>query len=112
MNELEMFLGAWEREAASTIKLLKALPQDKYDFRPDAGGRSLGELAWHLAEGDGYMSFGISRGQFAMDTRPPHMDRPRTVGELAPGFELVHADAVSRLRALTEPDLDRVLPFF
>jgi uncharacterized damage-inducible protein DinB len=51
-NELEMFLAAWDREAASTVKLLQALPATQYDFRPDATGRSLGELAWHLAEGD------------------------------------------------------------
>jgi uncharacterized damage-inducible protein DinB len=111
-TELERFFDTWNREAENTLKVLRALPHDRYDFRPDAGGRSLGELAWHLAEGDGYMSFGIERGQFSMETRPPHMDRPRTIGELAPGFELVHADAVSRLRALTLVDLDRVLPFF
>jgi uncharacterized damage-inducible protein DinB len=50
MNEIERFLASWEREAESTVKLLKALPATQYDFRPDASGRSLGELAWHLAE--------------------------------------------------------------
>jgi len=50
MNELEMFLAAWDREAASTVKLLRSLPATQYDFKPDPGGRSLGELAWHLAE--------------------------------------------------------------
>ena len=61
-NELEMFLSAWEREAESTLKLLRALPAGQYDFRPDASGRSLGELGWHLAEGDAYMSYGIEAG--------------------------------------------------
>ena len=51
-NELETFLTTWDHEAESTVKLLRALPPSQYDFRPDAGGRSLGELAWHLAEGD------------------------------------------------------------
>jgi hypothetical protein len=55
-NELERFLITWDREAANTVKLMRALPASQYDFRPDAGGRSLGELAWHLAEGDAYMS--------------------------------------------------------
>jgi hypothetical protein len=35
INELEMFLAAWDREAASTVKLLQALPPAQYDFRPD-----------------------------------------------------------------------------
>jgi hypothetical protein len=64
MNELEMFLTAWDREAESTLKFLRAPPAAQYDFRPDAGSRSLGELAWHLADGDAYMSYGIEQGQF------------------------------------------------
>ena len=75
MNELEMFLSTWDREAENTVKLLRALPPTQYDFRPDAGGRSLGELAWHLAEGDAYMSYGIETGRFAMDVKPPNIER-------------------------------------
>jgi hypothetical protein len=37
MNELETFLTSWEREAGSTLKVLKALPATQYDFRPDPG---------------------------------------------------------------------------
>lgn len=112
MNELEMFLNAWDREAESTLKLLRALPATQYDFRPDAGGRSLGELAWHLAEGDAYMSCGIDAGRFAGDAKPPNIERPRTVEALAPGYERIHREAVARLRKLTPEDLDRSVPFF
>lgn len=112
INELDNFHQTWERETDSTLKLLRALPTSQYDFRPDAGGRSLGELAWHLAEGDAYMSFGIEQGHFDMTSKPPHIERPRTVEALAPAFEVVHRDAVARIRKLTPADLDRVLPFF
>jgi uncharacterized damage-inducible protein DinB len=110
-NELEMFLGAWEREAESTLKLLRALPTAQYDFRPDTGGRSLGELAWHLAEGDAYMSYGIEHGRFAMDVRPPGIERPRTIEGLAPGYERIHREAVARIRKLKPEDLDRTIQF-
>lgn len=112
MNELEMFLGAWEREAESTLKLLRALPPAQYDFRPDASGRSLGELAWHLAEGDAYVSSGVETGGMSMGQKPPHIERPRTVDGLAAGYELVHREAVARIRKLTAADLDRTIPFF
>ena len=112
MNELEMFLSTWDREAESTVKLLRALPATQYDFRPDAGGRSLGELAWHLAEGDAYMSSGIEAGRFAMDVKPPNIERPRTIEALAPGYELIHREAVARIRKLRIEDLDRSVPFF
>ena len=35
MNEFEMFLSSWDREAESTVKLLRALPTTQYHFRPD-----------------------------------------------------------------------------
>lgn len=111
-NALEMFLAAWDREAAKTMKLLNALPSTQYDFRPDAGGRSLGELAWHLAEGDAYISYGIERGEFAMDMKPPNIERPRAVEALAPGYERVHREAVARIRRLKPDDLDRTISFF
>ena len=112
MNELETFLSTWDREAESTVKLLRALPATQYDYRPDAGGRSLGELAWHLAEGDAYMSSGIDAGRFAMDVKPPNIERPRTIEALAPGYELIHREAVARIRKLRVEDLDRSVPFF
>jgi uncharacterized damage-inducible protein DinB len=112
INELERFLTIWDTEAANTAKLLRALPVSQYDFRPDAGGRSLGELAWHLAEGDAYMSHGIARGTFDMMDKPTNIERPKNVEGLAPGFELVHQEAVARIRPLSAADLDRVLPFF
>ena len=82
------------------------------DYRPDAGGRSLGELAWHLAEGDAYITHGIERGQFDFDVKPAGIERPRKVEELAPAFQRVHRDAVERVRKLKPEDLDRTIPFF
>ena len=111
-NELQTFLNTWEDESKKTAALLRALPETQYDFRPDAGGRSLGELAWHLAEAEAYMSFGIERGGFEMGMRPPGIDRPRTVAELAPGYERIHPGAVETVRKLTPADLDRKLVFF
>jgi uncharacterized damage-inducible protein DinB len=112
INELENLLETWDREAQSTVKLMRALPPTQYDFRPDAGGRSLGELAWHLAEGDAYMSYGIEQNSFGMSFRPPNIDRPRTVEALAPAFERVHREAVARIKKLALQDLDRTINFF
>src|SRR4051812_31814621 len=112
VDELAMFFSTWDREAANTVRLLKALPADQYDFRPDPEGRSLGELAWHLAEGDAYMSFGVANEKFAMENRPPNLDRPKTTDALVQGFERVHQEAVARLKKLGPQDLDRTIQFF
>ena len=112
MDELTRFLNVWEQETAKTVSLLKCLPREQYDFRPDAEGRSLGELAWHLAEGDAYITHGIERGQFDFDVKPAGIERPRKVEELAPAFERIHRNAVERVKKLKPEDLDRSITFF
>jgi uncharacterized damage-inducible protein DinB len=104
---LQEFLTAWNRETIATLALFDALPRDKYEMRAEPGGRSLGELAWHLAEIDGYITAGIAKGDFKLAEKPRHMDRPRRVEDLAAAFRLVHEDAVARLSALDDADLDR-----
>ncbi len=111
-NELETFLEVWDLEARSTAKLLRALPATQYDFRPDAGGRSLGELAWHLAEIDAYTGYGVEAGKFDFKAKIPGLERPRAIEALAPGYERVHADAVARVRKIKPDDLKRTVPFF
>lgn len=113
MNELELFLDIWERESNKTLKLLQALPVDNYDYRPDPDGRSLGEMAWHIPEGEAYGTFGIENGGLSTPSeRPPGIERPRTVPELGVGFSRVHADAVARVKKLQLDDLDRKISFF
>jgi uncharacterized damage-inducible protein DinB len=111
-DELQTFISTWDTEAKKTAAMLRALPEGQYDFRPDAGGRSLGELAWHLAEIEAYSGFGIERGAFEIGVRPAGIERPRTIEALAPGYERIHADSMERIRKLTPADLDREVMFF
>src|SRR5258707_5099423 len=112
LTNLQEFSKYWEREIEGTLALLRALPTDQYDFRPDAGGRSIGELAWHLAEVDAYVSLGIDQGEFKFDTsKPPHIERPRTIEALAPAFRVVHDEAVTRVARPQSHDLGGEIPY-
>src|SRR5207249_11255208 len=84
LNEIETFRAVWDREAQGTIRLLEALPTGQYDYRPDPKGRSIGELAWHLSEIDGCVSFGVVERRFKPEDTLPELVRPREVGLLAP----------------------------
>ena len=106
-TELQEFSIQWERETEGTLALMRALPPDQYDYRPDAGGRSLGELAWHLAEIDAYTSLGIEQGEFKFDVKPPHIERPKRTEALAPAFRVVHEEAAARIARLQPADWDR-----
>jgi uncharacterized damage-inducible protein DinB len=111
-NELERFTEIWEREAGKTVRLLEALPPKGYDFRPDPDARSLGELAWHLAEAEGYGTFAIEQGGFSRHPRPPGIERPRTIRELSDGFARIHRDALARVQNLRVDNLDRSITSF
>jgi uncharacterized damage-inducible protein DinB len=46
MSEKQKFQEAWDKESATTLKLLKAYPQDKTDLKPHPTSRSAKDLAW------------------------------------------------------------------
>jgi uncharacterized damage-inducible protein DinB len=108
-NELEEFLTHWDRETDGTLALMRLLPTDQYDFRPDAGGRSIGELALHLSEIEAYVTRGIERNEFTFE--PPHVERPATIDALAPAFLAAHQEARTRIAGLQADDLGREIRF-
>jgi uncharacterized damage-inducible protein DinB len=105
-HEIQQFLAEWEQQAKGTVALLESLPAHQYDFRPDPLGRSLGEMAWHLAEVESFTTLGIAQREFEFPVRPANMTRPRTVAELAPGFQSVHRDAVERVVAESDMSIE------
>lgn len=57
------------RESENTLRILKALPEDKWDFKPHPKSMSLGELANHVLELHGWVSH-----VFTQDTFDFHAD--------------------------------------
>jgi len=50
MTIADSFLPEFDSEMASTRKILSRVPAEKWDWKPHAKSRSLGELATHVAE--------------------------------------------------------------
>jgi uncharacterized damage-inducible protein DinB len=70
MSEKQKFLEAWDRESATTLKVLRAYPEEKVDLKPQATCRSAKELAWtFIFEGIG----GSQAVQGEMKLPPPGM---------------------------------------
>jgi uncharacterized damage-inducible protein DinB len=111
-SEIQTFLETWEREAQSAIRVMESIPPGQYDFRPDSQGRSIGEMAWHLSEIDGCLSFGVVERRFDLADDLPELKRPKEVALLAPGYRRVHELAVERLRGLKPSELDERVTFF
>lgn len=107
------FIDVWEHDHQRTLAMLGALPSGSYDFRPDATGRSVGELAWHLAEHEGLLTHVAVTGRFdPTATRTlPGLRRPERLEDLVPAFTKVHGDAVARVSSLTAAQLTARIPF-
>jgi uncharacterized damage-inducible protein DinB len=78
-HEISEFIGLWEHESGLTKDLLKSVPEDKYHFRPDPEGRSMGELAWHLAELEAIFSTAARDHNFK---KIPGLERPELLHHL------------------------------
>jgi len=110
-NEFQNFISEWDRQTALTIQLLEALPADAYDFRPDPDGRSIGEMAWHVAETEIFTTTGIEQRSFQFATPPANSKRPRSVQGLVDGFRLIHGEARARVLALPDEDLSSQITY-
>ena len=111
-QEREVLLAVWGKEHERTMSVLESLPEDQYDFRPDPENRSIGEMAWHLAEGEGFMTNAASVGTFDPGgSTVEELKRPKTIAELAPAFDKVHQLAVARVTGLTEAQMGALLAF-
>jgi uncharacterized damage-inducible protein DinB len=110
-REIDDFLSLWEYESGVTLQLLKTVPADRFGFRPDPEGRSIGELAWHLAALEGIMSNLAVQRNFAA-AKPAGLEQPPTMAEVVSGYERMHREAVARVRSLSPEDLDREFDFF
>jgi uncharacterized damage-inducible protein DinB len=70
MSEKQAFLDAWDRESATTLKVLRAYPGSKDDLKPHPMSRSAKDLAWTFVfEGVG----GAQAAQGEMKLPPPNM---------------------------------------
>jgi uncharacterized damage-inducible protein DinB len=49
-SRLDIFLGAWSHEAASTQRVLDALTDESLEQTVAPGHRTIRRLAWHIAQ--------------------------------------------------------------
>jgi uncharacterized damage-inducible protein DinB len=111
-TEIETFRRVLDAEAEKALQVIRSIPPDQYDFKVDPKGRSIGQLAWHMSEIEGCISFDVKGGcDFSYEHEVPNMKRPTEVEGLAHGYRRVHDEAMSRLAGVTSDELDREVTF-
>src|ERR1043165_7648869 len=93
----QVFINTIQNETETTKKVIRAVPEDKKSYKPDAKSMSASELAWHLASSEVWFLNGVLAGQFTMTEPPP---APPTIRAISEWYETNHRDVVNKLKDL------------
>ena len=108
MSEKEMFLNSWEREYQTTVKVLKAYPADKLDFKPHERARSAKELAWTIVAEEPILVNGGITGKFDFE----HMPKPpATMNDVLSQYDRGHVDLVAKVKNLSDTAFNNTVKF-
>jgi hypothetical protein len=103
-----MFLQTWEREFQTTLKVLKAYPANKLDFKPHERSMSAKELAWSFPMEDRMAVLGTVNGRIDFEDFPKP---PATLTEILAAYEKEHQELAGKVKTLTEADLNKSIPY-
>lgn len=106
MSEKDSFLQTWEREYQTTVKVLKAYPADKLDFKPHQRSKSARQLAAAFANVEELLIGWVMKGQFEMPRLP---ESPETLKEILAAYERSHRILFERVKNLSEADFNKTM---
>ena len=96
MINLEFCIARRTAELPTFVKVLKALPKDRLDYRPDPRARTAAELAWVLAAEEAALVALLDTGVVEWKETPP----PASLDEIVTAYETSAAAANERLGRL------------
>ena len=107
MSEKEMFLNTWEREFQTTLKLLKAYPANKLDYRPHEKSRSARELAWVFRSEQDLVDM-AAKGKIEFGPTPP---APNTMDEILASYQSLTRVNMEKVKTMSEADYNSEVGF-
>lgn len=107
MSEKDMLLSTMEREFPITVRILRAFPADKADFKPHERSRSAKELMWTMALEYRLIVNGALAGTVAFHQDPT----PETLEEIISGYESIFKELVSKIKEMPDADMNANIKF-
>jgi len=108
----EEFLKVYDREHETTMKVLRAYPEDQLDFKPHEKSKSARDLAWIFAL-ERRLGTMLQEDAFAKEmpsgSPPPP---PASWSELLEALEKAHRDFRARIESTPEAKLTETIRFF
>jgi len=109
MSEKQKFQEAWDKESATTLKVLRAYPEDKTDLRPHPSSRSAKDLAWAFVF-DGVAGSQAVQGE--MKLPPPNMpEKPSSWKAMISEVEKALKVMSDRVRKVDDAQLNTTVKF-
>lgn len=108
MSNREFFIERWDAEFPATLRVLKALPMDKLDYRPHPRSMSAGELAALFAHEAASLIELCDRGSITWGGAA----KVGKLGEMVGEFERAHNTLTGKLRKVSDEAWNKKAPFY
>ena len=110
----DYFAEMFDRESANTVKVLRAVPNDRRDYKPDEKSRTAWELATHLVSSDLWFLDSVCDAVFVYD---PEVENKRTAGlntidDVIEFYNREYSKRIQRLRSIPGEKLAKEVDFF
>jgi uncharacterized damage-inducible protein DinB len=104
-------LAVIEMETQLSLKVLKAIPEDKKNYRPHPDSRTAIELARHLPVSDMWFLDAVTNGEFGMPDAAAE-EAVETIAQAIAIYEEKFPPALAKVRAMSGDDLAKAVPMF
>ena len=105
-----MLMEGIEREYETTKKVIAASPQNQLDFKLGEKGRTMRELAWHLAASEAWFGEGIASRDFSGSEAA--MPPKATVADLTSFYTKEVPAKIAKVKQLSGEQLLQIINFF
>jgi len=96
VDEKELYLNFWNREATATRKVISRIPEEQSDYKPEPKSRTAREIAWLIVMEELVLAEGLEKGTIEWRDFPT----PATVEEVLSTYDRNHDDLTKRLHAV------------
>jgi len=107
-SEKENFLSMKEREYQTTLKVLKAFPKDKLDFKPHEKSKSAGGLAFNFAQEE-RVNVDALKGK--VDFSVYAEKAPESMDEIIALLETNHKASMDAIKAASDEQIGQMVEF-
>jgi hypothetical protein len=112
MSQKQRFLEVYDKEHETTMRVLRAYPVDKAEFRPNDRCKPARELAWIFAIEPRLGTMVVVNNVFASGMpsgKPP--EAPGSWDAVVGGIEQAHRDFADQVRSMPDEKLEETVKF-